>query len=147
MDIQLSKRGDYTVRAAIALARAKPSGEYRKLREIAEEMDIPARYTHEIVSSLVKAGLAEAVAGKNGGYRLSREASGISFLEVIEAGEGALRNDRCVLSGALCHWQETICAVHPMIEDAARALTNSLRGQTLAQIVELDRRLQIQHPA
>ena len=146
MDVQLSKRGDYTVRAAVALARARPSGGYRKLREIAEEMDIPARYTHEIVSSLVKAGLAEAVAGKNGGYRLSRDASNISFLEVIEAGEGALRNDRCVLSGMPCHWQETICAVHPMIEEAARALTSSLQGRTLAQVLELDLRLKMQYP-
>jgi Rrf2 family protein len=146
VDLQLSKRGDYTVRAAVALARSKPAGRYLKLREISAEMDIPARYTHEIVSLLVKAGLAEALAGKNGGYRLSRDPSAINFLEIIEAGEGTLRGGRCVLSGGPCHWQETICAVHPSIDEATKAFIASLRARTLAQIVRLDRRLQKQLP-
>jgi Rrf2 family protein len=146
VDLQLTKRGDYTVRAAVSLARGWPAGGYRKLREISDEMAIPLRYTHEIVSLLVKAGLAEALAGKNGGYRLVRDPAGISFLDVIEAGEGTLRLDRCALSGGPCHWQQTICAVHPAIEDAARALTTSLRTRTLAQVMDLDHRLQAQHP-
>ena len=146
MDLQLTKRGDYTIRAAVSLARGWPEGGYRKLREISDEMAIPLRYTHEIVSLLVKAGLAEALSGKNGGYRLVRDPAGISFLDVVEAGEGALRLDRCALSGGPCHWQQTICAVHPAIEDAARALTTSLRARTLAQVLDLDHRLQAQHP-
>ncbi len=146
MDLQLSKRGDYTVRAAISLARGWPEGSYRKLREISKEMAIPLRYTHEIVSLLVKAGLAEALAGKNGGYRLVREPAGINLLDVVEAGEGTLRQDRCALSGGPCHWQQTICAIHPAMEDAARALTSSLRVHTLAQVIDLDQRLQAQHP-
>jgi len=141
MDLQLTRRGDYTVRAAVALAKAGPGGGYRKLREIAEEMSIPLRYTHEIVSLLVKAGLAEALAGKQGGYRLVRSATDITLLEVVEAGEGALRMDRCALSGGPCHWQHTICAVHPMLEDATKALTASMRGQTLADVLAMDHKL------
>ena len=143
MDLQLTRRGDYALRAAIALARHVESGGYRKLREIAEEMAIPARYTHEIVSLLVKAGLAEAVAGKQGGYRLVRRPASISLLEVVEAGDGAMRVDRCAMSGGPCHWQ-TMCAVHPMLEEAARSMTASLQSRTLAEVLELDQRLETQ---
>lgn len=142
MDLQLTRRGDYTVRAAVCLARSASSGGYRKLREIAAEMAIPERYTHEIVSLLVRAGLAEALPGKHGGYRLVRDPASVSLLEVIEAGEGALRLDRCALSDGPCHWQETICAVHPMLEEASRSLTTTLRGRSLADVLEVDEVLQ-----
>ena len=141
MDLQLTRRGDYAVRAAIALARANPEGGYRKLREIAAEMAIPLRYTHEILSLLVRAGLVEAMAGKLGGYRLVREPGDISLLQVVEAAEGRLRLDRCTLSGGPCHWQQSICAVHPALEEACRSLTNSLRAETLAHVLQLDERL------
>ena len=137
MDLQLTRRGDYALRAALCLAKASPDGSYRKLREIAAETAIPERYTHEIVSLLVRAGLAEAMAGKLGGYRLVREPSTISLLEVIEAGEGSLRVDRCALTGGPCR-QQTMCAVHQMLEEAARSLTSSLSQKHLSQVVDLD---------
>jgi Rrf2 family protein len=144
LDLQLTRRGDYVVRAALALARAADSGAYLKLREIAEEMDIPSRYTHEIVSMLVKDGLAEAMAGKQGGYRLVRPPTSITLLEVVEAGDGAMRLDRCAMSGGPCHWQESMCAVHPMLEDGVKAMTARLRSRTLADVMKLDQKLSSQ---
>jgi Rrf2 family protein len=129
------------MRAAAALARSWDSRIYRKIREISEEMAIPARYTPEILGLLQRAGLAQARAGRSGGYILSRPPSEISLLEVIEASEGPLTSERCVMSGGPCHWQGRICAVHPMLEAAGNALTDSLRGQTLASIANFDRAL------
>ena len=141
MDLQLTKRGDYAVRAAVSLARASAGGGYRKIREIAAEMSIPERYTHEILTLLVRGDLAEALAGKQGGYKLRYAPSEITLLQVIEAAEGPLRLDRCTLSGGPCHWQATICAVHPMLEDASKALTTSLGSQSLADVLAMDQRL------
>jgi Rrf2 family protein len=141
MDLQLTWRGDYAMRAASALARSWPSGEYRKIREVAAEMEIPLRYTPEILALLQRAGLAQARAGRSGGYILSRPPSEISLLEVIEASEGPLVSERCVMSGGPCHWQGTVCAVHPMLEAAGKALTDTLRRQTLASVVTFDREL------
>jgi Rrf2 family protein len=141
MDLQLTWRGDYSMRAAIALARSWPGGDYLKIREVAAEMEIPFRYTAEILSILQRSGLAEARAGRKGGYRLTRDPAEISLLEVIEASEGELKAERCVLSGGPCHWQGTICAVHPMLASAATALTDSLRSQSLASVVSFDRTL------
>ncbi len=141
MDLQLTWRGDYAVRAAISLARAWEGGDYRKIREVAAEMEIPARYTPEILSLLLRAGLAQARAGRSGGYKLTRPPTEISLLEVIESSEGQLMTQRCVLSGGPCHWQGTICAVHPMLEAAGRALTDALRSASLDSVVHFDREL------
>jgi len=141
LDLQLTKRGDYAVRAALSLARASGDGGYRKIREIAAEMSIPERYTHEILTLLVRGSLVEAMAGKQGGYRLRHAPTDVSLLQVIEAAEGPLRLDRCTLSGGPCHWQDTSCAVHPMLEDACKALTTSMGAQSLADVLAMDERL------
>ena len=50
MDLQLTKRGDYTVRAAVSLARGWPAGGYRKLREISDESAYARHLAHHGVS-------------------------------------------------------------------------------------------------
>ena len=140
MDLQLSRRGEYAVRAALALAREAGTERYIKLREISEEMAIPLRYTQEILTLLMRAGLAEARAGKLGGYRLLRPPVEITILDVVEAAEGPLRQERCTLSGGPCHWEGQGCAVHATWDEANRALTSVLRRQTLQGALEADER-------
>jgi Rrf2 family protein len=131
----------------MALARRSDSGGYTKLREVSESMTIPRRYTQEILTLLMRAGLAEAKAGKQGGYRLTRAPREISLLEVVEAAEGPLRFERCTTTGGPCHWQDTVCAVHAAWEEANRALTTMLRRKTLLRVIEIDERLRSQHDA
>ncbi len=145
MDLQLTRRGDYAVRAALALASSDGSAGYTKLRVVSGTMAIPLRYTQEILTLLMKAGLVQARAGKQGGYRLLRPPSEISLLEIVEAAEGPLRLERCTMSSGPCHWQETVCAVHGAWEEANRAFTATLRSRTLAQVAAIDARLRVHH--
>jgi Rrf2 family protein len=137
MDLTLTKRGDYTVRAALALGRAYGEPGFRKIREVAGEMSLPLRYTPQILGLLTRAGLAEARAGRSGGYRLARRPADVSLLDVVEAAEGPLRPERCTLSGGPCHW-ETMCAVHPTWELAMQALRETLAGVSLIDLLDVD---------
>jgi Rrf2 family protein len=137
MDISLSRKGDYAVRAAISLARHSGDG-YRKIREVAEEMALPERYTPQILGLLARAGLAEAKAGRDGGYRLTRHPEEVSLLEVVEAAEGPLTSTRCTLRGGPCQWDNT-CPVHHVWTGAREALRHSLANVSLASVAEEDR--------
>ena len=119
----LSKRGDYVVRSALALARDWPGGEPRKIREVVAEMGVPQTFASQILADLVKAGLATSKAGKDGGYRLSRPPEEIPLVEVVEAGEGPLRAERCALGDGPCRWDD-VCPLH----ETWRAATDALRG-------------------
>lgn len=141
MDLTLTKRGDYVVRAAISLAKAFRGGKYRKIREVAAEMGLPKQYTPQILHFLAEAGLAEALAGRHGGYRLVRDPEAITLLEIVEAGEGALRPERCTLRGGPCHW-ESMCPVHPAWEAATQALRWALQAISLASVASVDRKLE-----
>jgi Rrf2 family protein len=141
VDVTLSKRGDYVVRAAIALAEAwDGEGAYRKIREVALEMRLPESYTPQLLGILAKAGLAEAKAGRLGGYRLRRPPSEISVLEVIEAAEGPLASRRCAIRGGPCRWDD-VCALHPTIARAAEAVRDTLARTSLAEVASADRTL------
>jgi Rrf2 family transcriptional regulator, iron-sulfur cluster assembly transcription factor len=141
LDLALTMRGDYAVRAAVSLGNAFKSGGFRKIREVAAEMDLPARYTPQILNLLAKAGIAEARAGQQGGYRLLRPPNQISLLEIVEAAEGPLRPDRCTFSGGPCHWDD-MCPLHPIWEEARRGLTDVLTRTTLESVLNVDAALE-----
>ena len=138
MKVELGQRGDYAVRAMLALARSK--GERRRSREIAASMDIPEAYLPHILGRLVAAGLVVSEPGRKGGYDLARSPAGITMLEVIEAVEGPLHRERCALSGGPCHWG-VACAVHPFWARAQDAFMEQLRTTTLQDIATEDDRL------
>ena len=141
MDLALTRRGDYAVRAALCLAKRGGSSQYVKIREVAETMALPASYTPQVLRLLAEAGLAEAKAGRDGGYRLTRPPSEVALLEVVEAAEGTFQLERCILRGGPCHWEEA-CAVHGAWSAAVQACRDSLRQTTLANLVEADSRLE-----
>ncbi|HVB92460.1 MAG TPA: Rrf2 family transcriptional regulator [Acidimicrobiales bacterium] len=137
MNLTLSKRGDYVVRSALCLARAYESGEQRKIREVVAEMGVPQNYASQILAELVRGGLATSRAGRDGGYRLSRAPESISLLEVVEAGEGPLRPDRCALGDGPCRW-EGVCPLHATWSAATEALRKVLADATLAEVQKQD---------
>jgi len=141
MDLTLSRRGDYVVRAAIFLARHHDgNGSYAKIREVSEAMELPRSYTPQLLGMLAKAGLAEAKAGRTGGYRLARPPSEVQMLEVIEAAEGHLSSRRCPLRGGPCHWDD-VCAVHPTWVKVSEAIRATLADTSLAEVAAVDERL------
>jgi Rrf2 family protein len=141
MDLGLTRRGDYAVRAALCLARRGGDGRYVKIREVAHTMALPASYTPQVLRLLAGAGLAEARAGREGGYRLTRPPGEIALMEVVEAAEGAFVLDRCILRGGPCHWEQA-CAVHGAWSTAVQAFCDSLRQTTLADLAAADARLE-----
>jgi Rrf2 family transcriptional regulator, iron-sulfur cluster assembly transcription factor len=130
--MELTKRGDYAVRAMLALAR---DGEGRRLsvRRIAEEMAVPVRFLPQVMGDLAAAGLVEATTGRSGGYRLTRPPAGITLLDVVEAVEGDSRRRTCVLRGGPCGL-DGYCDVHDVFFAAQDAMLGTLAAATLADL-------------
>jgi Rrf2 family protein len=132
MRLELTKRGDYGVRAMLALARADED-ERLPVPRIADEMAIPVHFLPQVMGDLVRAGLVSATPGRGGGYRLARPAAEISLLDVVEAVEGDSRRRTCILRGGPCGLDET-CDVHDPFVAAQDALIDSLSAARLDRI-------------
>ena len=130
--MELTKRGDYAVRAVLALARA-PGGRLLSVRRIAEEMAIPVRFLPQVMGDLGAAGLVEATTGRAGGYRLARPATDVTLLDVVEAVEGDSRRRTCVLRGGPCGL-DGHCDVHDAFVEAQDAMLQALARTRLADL-------------
>ena len=133
MRLELTRRGDYAVRAMLALAVPDGPG-LQSVRRIAERMSIPPRFLPQVMRDLVAADLVEAMTGRRGGYRLSRPADSISLLAIVEATEGDTRRQTCVLRGGPCG-RDGYCAIHPAFAEAQEAVIERLAGTSLASVV------------
>lgn len=136
MNMTLSKRGDYVMRAAIFLAGA-PAGVTKKIREVVADTEVPPAFASQILSDLVRAGLATSKAGRGGGYQLSRDASLITALEIVEAAEGPLAAERCALGEGPCKW-DTVCPLHDTWFEATHRVRELLAATTLAELAQRD---------
>ncbi|MEW6051870.1 MAG: Rrf2 family transcriptional regulator [Candidatus Zixiibacteriota bacterium] len=100
----ITKKTEYAIRAMSELA-ADPE-HLATANQIAQRQAIPPKYLPQIVSELTRAGLLMSVRGYGGGVRLSRPASEINILSIIEAMQGALTMFECQVG-------ETDCVHHP----------------------------------
>ena len=133
MRLELTRRGDYAVRAMLAIV-ASDDARPMSVRRIADSMAIPPRILPSVMRALLRAGLIEAHEGRSGGYRLAIPATEVSLLTVIEALEGDTRRKTCVLRGGPCG-RDGHCAVHAAFYEAQEALRSELARATLAEVV------------
>ncbi len=131
MRLELTRKGDYAIRAAIALARRAP--ELVPAPRLAAETGIPRRFVGQVMTDLVQAGIVETRLGRAGGYRLARSPHALSLLEVVQAVEGDVRRRSCVLRSAPC-LIDGACDVHEVFAAAQDALLAELGGATIASI-------------
>ncbi|WP_298386772.1 Rrf2 family transcriptional regulator [Ferrimicrobium sp.] len=144
MNLSMSRRGDYCVRAALYLARTTNRPEATKVKEIVAEMGIPSTFASQILADLVRADIATSKPGRDGGYRLKRDPDSITLLELVEAGEGPLRAEHCALGNGPCRW-DTVCPLHASWQSTVAAVREQLTTITLAAIVDEDIRLEGSH--
>lgn len=132
MRIELTRRGDYAVRLAVALARER--GRQTTGAELASATGVPPAFLPQVIGDLVRAGIVANRRGRNGGYRLGRTPSDVSLLDVVEAVEGDGRRRTCVLRGGPCR-RDGACDVHDAFFRAQEALFGTLSAVSLDDIV------------
>ena len=132
MRLELTRRGDYAIRAVIALGRVERESVTPAPR-LAELTGIPPRFVAQVMAEVVRAGIAEARVGRSGGYRLARDPAAITLLEVVEAVEGDPRRRACVLRNSPC-LRGGACDVHAVFVAAQDALLAELARATIAEL-------------
>lgn len=97
----------YALYAAMEMARAGAEDPVTVTR-VAERYAIPAAVLAKIFQQLVRRGIATGTRGVGGGYRLTRSASRVTVLDVIEAFETPRPPEQCLLATA----DEAPCREH-----------------------------------
>lgn len=99
--MQINQATDYGFRVVLYLSTL-PRGEVVEAQAIAQSQSIPMRYLFKIMPSLTRAGIITSQRGVGGGYTLAKDPAEISLLDVIEAIEGPIRLNRCLIDEQYC---------------------------------------------
>ena len=138
--LRLTAKSEYGLLAVIDLATAYGEGPV-SARGIAERRMIPARFLEQLLVALRRAGIVSAVRGARGGFTLTRDASEITVLDVVEALEGPLTGSVCDTErGATCG-QMGSCAAAAVWARATSALREVFASTTVSELANDQARL------
>lgn len=99
-----------------------------------EELGIPKRYLMRLLTDLSKSGFIKATRGRNGGYVFARPLDTIYFSEIIDAVEGLLSFEGCVLGQPVCPVDKP-CVMHKIWEKPKQAFLETIKTTTLANLL------------
>lgn len=132
--MELTRKGEYAIRGIIYLAQ-QPPGRVSLISEIAAAAEVPQTFLAKIFQSFAKLGLVTSSRGTGGGFMLARPASAITLREVVEAVEGPIVPNRCLL-GSPCDRGAGTCRVHGTWQQVQSEVVRILDGVTIETLAQ-----------
>lgn len=132
--MQLTRAADYAIRVIIHLA-AVPPNERLLLPSLAQATATPESFLSKILQALCRAGLIASRRGKSGGFEMLPPGRQATIRTVIEAIDGPICLNVCLVSGASCG-RKSFCPAHPIWSRAQEAMLGVLSTATVAELAE-----------
>jgi len=126
----LSKLADYGV--IIATHLAAHQDRQMTAAVLAHETSLPRATVAKLLKILAHAGIVAGARGAAGGYRLARDASAISVVQVVSAIDGSMGVTQCTIHDD-CK-RSHFCATRPHWHRINAAVSTALGAITLAEM-------------
>ncbi len=134
--MELTRKGEYAIRGILYLA-SQPLGKVSLISEIAEAAEVPQTFLAKIFQSFAKMGIVNSYRGTGGGFTLARHPGKITLREVVEAVEGPIIPNRCLIEGGGCDRRGNLpCCVHEVWKDVQAGVVRVLDGVTIEQLAQ-----------
>ena len=127
-----NRETDYSIRIIYCLAKSN-----RRIgaAEIAAQTDVSQRFSLKILLKLVNEGFVKSFKGVGGGYELTRPASEITMLDVVEAIDGPVGISQCLHNDSKCERSEC-CYFHRIFDGISKEITEKLKSVTFQDVVD-----------
>jgi len=138
--MKVSTRGEYGVRAMVALAKNYGEGPL-SIAAIARESSVPYAYLEQLIVPLRRAGLVESKRGAQGGYTLTRAPELMTVGEVYRVMEGPVAPMDCVSEDEADQTCPLIegCETRPVWLKVRDSIVDAIDSITLADLIKTDR--------
>ena len=132
--MRISMKTDYALRAIFTLVEHYGRAPI-PIRELARRNDAPKRFLEHIMLELRARGWVQSVAGKKGGYLLSKNPERISMGEIVRHFEGLTAPINCVsvTQNERCS-QEPVCRFRRVFLDIRNEIALRMDEATLAAV-------------
>lgn len=130
--MHITREGDYGIRSVLYLAR-QPFKKVSFVNEISEDYKIPRSFLAKILQKLVKAKIVRSYRGVKGGFSLARHPKEISVLDVLEAVEGKLYVNICLMDKKKCGFSKH-CPVQQVWNTVQIRVVDALKKSTFEEL-------------
>jgi Rrf2 family protein len=130
--MQLTRAADYGIRVMIHLATL-PAHQRTRLPMLAQATAAPESFLSKVLQELCRAGFIVSRRGQSGGFEILPPGREASIRAVIEAIDGPICLNLCILPGASCH-RKPYCPAHPIWARAQEAMLEVLETATVAEL-------------
>ena len=126
---------DYAFRLAAQLAGAYGGDKALSARVLAKSNSVSYTLACKILQKLTHAGIVESVMGPKGGFRLAKKPDRIHFGQLIEAIQGPVTVNKCLMGGFQCPMKGK-CPAKPKMAELQNKINEYLNELTLNEFVE-----------
>ena len=134
--MEITRKTDYALRMVEALV--KHPNEIVSVKDISDENFIPYTFARAIQRDLVKAGIVRSARGAHGGIVLVVPPEKITLYDLIEAIQGHIRINECLLEvdfeGNSCP-RLNFCPYFPVWKNAQELFESYFKSMTVADIM------------
>ena len=130
----ITRATEYAVRAIIFLAQQPKDGIVLK-KDICRTQEVTPAFLTKIFQPLIKAGIVNSQRGVGGGFLLAKDPSEVTMLDILEAEEGKLKLNHCLVDADFCQ-RDAYCSAHVVWHDAQQEMAEVLKRYSIADLVQ-----------
>jgi len=134
--MKITQEADYGLRVVLHLCKLG-YGEKVEARVISEKEGIPLRFLLKLLRKLILVDILRSYRGVKGGYAINKLPEKITLKDVIEAIDGPVCVNRCVIEPTFCNLNKTaVCVVHRAMTKVQKSLNAELESINFKQLVD-----------
>jgi Rrf2 family iron-sulfur cluster assembly transcriptional regulator len=131
--MEITRQADYAIRSMVYLAELPLNDGRVSTATISEAQGVPLPFLTKVISRLATAGLVTTSRGMGGGVLLARPPAEITLLQVVEAVDGPILLNHCLLRSGTCE-REPYCAAHDVWDEVQTHFVQELNAVTMEEL-------------
>ena len=133
----ITRATEYAIRTIIYLAQ-QPSNEIVLKKDICRTQNVTPAFLTKIRQPLIKVGIVSSQRGVGGGFLLARDPSEINLLDILQAEEGELKLNHCLIDEEACD-RDKHCPAHEVWHEAQDEMVMVLEKYSVAELVRREK--------
>ncbi|WP_297482356.1 Rrf2 family transcriptional regulator [Sulfurimonas sp.] len=130
--MKLNNTSQYAIRILAYIADHKEKTLF-SATELSNELSIPYKFLTKIMTELVKADFIESIRGREGGFKLKKDASEIKVDDILNIFNDSIKDEECILGIGFCNGM-CKCALHDQWMEPKLLMQRMFRESSLRDI-------------
>jgi Rrf2 family protein len=131
--VVITRATEYAVRTVLYLAQ-QPKNEIVLKKDICRTQEVTPAFLTKILQPLIKVGIVSSQRGVGGGFLLAKDPGEITMLDILQAEEGLLKLNHCLVDADFCH-RDGYCSAHEVWQETQQKMAETLKRHTIANLV------------